>query len=389
MEPSPPSGSKLAPEHHPRVRWSRWKAHSHVAVWIAAILAALAFFLYGAHTGGVQGYVEIVEHPIASVELARLQSIDASVGDHVAAGQVLAHMDASALDAEIAAAQALCAEMEATVPAPEQVALQWERQFTASVADAAAALDAQLQQQAQDQAELDVITEDLKRLQPLLENNLVDATIVNTLRARHAVLNRAVTMHPKNVTDRQARLMEAQRHYSSAASALNDTARYPDGTNHQAVAQAMTLASLQARRREYVLRSPSEGIVSQVMFRPGDVVAAGLPALVVIEQPSRRVIGFLPELNARDAHIGQNVQIARMYGYGTSYRATLSAMEPAVRGLPGQVNPVPGRIMRGRRIYCNLSEETDLLPGETVQLRFRTSFLELFQSFLGGILSLR
>lgn len=361
-----------APARSARVRWSRWKAHSHVAVWMAAAAAGVLFFVYGAHTGGIPGYVEIVEHPVASLELGRLQSVEVAAGGRVQAGQILARLDASVIDAEVGAAQATYAELQGSVPGMEQVTLQWERQFAGAMSAAAVALDEQRMRQAQDEAEMEVVTRELKRLEPLLERRLVDAATVGAVRARHAALSRSVALYPAALEGLRNRVEETRRQYDDAKAALRLPGRPGPGTNLQAVAQAMTLAGLEARRREYVLRSPSAGTVSQVMFRPGDVIAAGVPVLVVIETPSTRVVGFIPEMNAREAMPGHAVWVERMYGMGRSYPAAVSSMEPAIRGLPGQVNPVPGRVMRGRRIFCELAGPTDLLPGETVQIRLRS-----------------
>lgn len=374
MPQAQPANQRGNPMKAPQVRWSRWKSHSHVAVWLAAVVAAILFFAYGAHTGGMPGYVEIVEHPVASLELGRLVSVEAAVGDRVVAGQPLARFDSAVIDSEVGAAEAVHAEMETSVPAPDQMALQWERQFAAAMAAAAAAVDDQRVRQAQEEAELEVVSRELARLEPLLESRLVDAGSVAAVRARHAALSRSVAMYPETIAGLRRRMEETRRQYGEATGAIRIPGRPGTGTNLQAVAQAMTLAGLRARRQEYVLRSPAAGIVSQVMFRPGDAVAAGTPVIVVIETPSTRVIGFIPEINAREAKARQAVSVERMYGLGTSYPATVTSLEPAIRGLPGQVNPVPGRVMRGRRIYCELTGPTDLLPGETVQIRLRSPF---------------
>lgn len=368
------AGDPGDPMRSARVRWSRWKAHSHVAIWLAAAAAGILLFVYGARTGGMTGYVEIVEHPIASIEIGRLQSVDVAVGSRVSAGQVVARLDAAAIDAEIGAAQALLADMESTIPATVQVAFQWQRQFAAAIADAAAAYEEHRRLQSQDEAELQVVNEEIHRLQPLLDKRLIDASVVNELRTRQAVLRKSVALYPEATATLHQRMLDTRQQHEGATRQFSKALGMASATNYQAEAQAMTLAMLQARRREYVLRSPAEGVVSQILLRPGDVIPAGLPVLIVIESPAKRVVGFMPEANSHDASEGQQVWVERMYGLGTMYRATLSAMEPAVRGLPGQVNPVPNRVMRGRRIYCNLDESTDFLPGETVQVRLQAPF---------------
>jgi hypothetical protein len=94
-----------------------------------------------------------------------------------------------------------------------------------------------------------------------------------------------------------------------------------------------------------------------------------MPVITLVEQQARRAIGFLPEMSAHDLRLGDAVTVERTYGLGRVFAARVESLEPAVRGLPGQVNPLPGRTLRGRRVVFELTEGTDLLPGETVQIR--------------------
>lgn len=372
-----PSEIKSAPpQGHPRVRWSRWKAHWPLLVWTGAAVAALALFFYGAHTGGMVGYVEIVEHPIASLELGRLVAVDVVVGQTVKAGDVVARLETAQLDAELAAEEALRQEARVTLPIPEQSALQVERQFALALASAQATLDGLRLQESQDQAELAVLDGELARMNELLEKRLIDASTVSLLRGRHAALTKAMALYPTSIRDQGQRVEETRRQQEAAQAALRTTARSGSGgeTNFQVEVQAQRVAALEARRRECVLKAPGPGVVGQIMIRPGDVVLAGLPILTIVENQARRVIGFLPEINARESKEGQAMWVDRMYGFGESFAAHVTSLEPAVRGLPGQVNPVPGRTMRGRRIICDLDGATDLLPGETVQLRTLNPF---------------
>jgi HlyD family secretion protein len=359
------------PLGHPRVQWSRWKTRWPLLVWLVAAVAGLFMFLYGAHTGGMAGYVEIVEHPVASLELGRLSTVDVVVGQAVKAGDVVARLDATQIDAEMAAESALREEALVTLPASEQTALQLDRQFAAALASAQTALEEQRLRASQDQAELGVLDRELTRMNELLEKRMIDASAVGVLRARHAALTQAVALYPKSLREMDQRVEETRQQQQAAREALKTAGRTAGGgsTNFVAEVQAHRVAALQARRRECVLTAPAPGIVAQAMFRPGDVVMAGVPILTVVENQARRVIGFVPEISAREAWVGQVVQVERMYGLGRSFPARVSSLEPAVRGLPGQVNPVPGRTMRGRRVICDLDGENDLLPGETVQLR--------------------
>jgi HlyD family secretion protein len=355
------------------VWWSRIKVGWPVLVWALAVAGALVFFFYGAKTGGSVGMVEIADHPIAPLEMGRLASLDVVAGQSVCTGDVLARMETRVLDAEIAAEQAIREQAQRTVPVYELDSLQMGRQFSAALAATDAALAEQRIRQAEVEAELGVISNELSRLEDLLEQRLIDASSVALVRARYATLRRAAELYPvaiRRLTDRLGDTRVQQQAASGAVeAALGSAGGLAAQTNFEAEAAAHRIQALTARREACILRAPADGVVAQVNCQPGEVVAAGVPILRVVERKARRVIGFLPEVNARDLQLGQRLHVSRTYALSQSYAARLTVLEPAIRALPGTLNPIPQRTMRGRRIIVELTEANDLLPGETVEIR--------------------
>ncbi len=356
------------PVGHPRVRWSRLKIRWPWLVWLAAAVGALYLFLHGAHTGGVIGFVEIVDHSLAPLEIGTITAVNVRIGDVVHQGDVLVEMHTAILNAEIAVEQSLQDEARATLAAQYETTLQMDRQFAAALAAATATLDDQRIRAAQEAGELKVLGAELKRLDDLLAKRMIDAAAVNDVRARWSALQQSAGLYDGAIRRLEARVAEVQSQQrlmlAAAGSATNAGAR-----NFQIDVSQHRLEALQARRAVCTLRAPVDSVVSEILQRPGETLTAGMPVIKLVEQQARRAIGFLPEMSAHDMRLGEEVTVERTYGLGRVFTARVESLEPAVRGLPGQVNPLPGRTLRGRRVVFELTGSNDLLPGETVQIR--------------------
>jgi HlyD family secretion protein len=320
--------------------------------------------------------VEIVDHSLATLEYGTLTSVHVRIGDVVRPGDLLVEMDTSVLDAEIAVEKALQDEARATLAAQYETALQMDRQFAAAQATATAALDEQRIRAAQESGELKVLGEELKRLENLLARRLIDAAAVNDVRARSAALQQSAGLYPEAIRRLETRVAEVGVQQGALLAATGGGTN-GGPRNYQIEVSQHRIDALQARRAACTLRAPAPAAVSEILQRPGETLAPGVPVITLVEQKARRVIGFLPEMSAHDMRLGDDVTVERTYGLSRLFRARVESLEPAVRGLPGQVNPLPGRTLRGRRVIFELMEDTDLLPGETVQIRTITPLWSL------------
>ena len=59
-------------------------------------------------------------------------------------------------------------------------------------------------------------------------------------------------------------------------------------------------------------------------------------------------------------------------GVGKFIKARVVSLTPDVVSLPGRVNPVPNQSYRGRRVILKPEPGAALLPGEEVQIHFRS-----------------
>ncbi|MBU0677671.1 MAG: biotin/lipoyl-binding protein, partial [Verrucomicrobia bacterium] len=167
---------------HPAVIWSRIKFRWPFLVWLGAIGLAGFLFLRTGTMGPLTGVVDVVRESVAPVEAGRLVSIEVMPGQEVREGDIVARMDSSILDAEL--------ELER---------LDLENQFSRSVQRIQGDLQDQKIRKAEAAAELQVLDDEMTRLQPLLDKRMVDAQMVARIKARQSALSTAVELYPERI----------------------------------------------------------------------------------------------------------------------------------------------------------------------------------------------
>jgi len=79
-------------------------------------------------------------------------------------------------------------------------------------------------------------------------------------------------------------------------------------------------------------------------------------------------VGFLPEVFLGNVAKGNQALIWRERD-GKQMDAIVDSIAPDVRTLPGRITPLNAQTIRGRRIVLTVSENNDLIPGETVRIQ--------------------
>lgn len=349
---------------HPAVWRSRFKGRWPFVVWLLAAGGAVFLYYHGGRFGGMSGTVEVVREEIAPLETARLQAVRVKPGQHVQAGAVLAVMDTTLVDMEMAVEK-----------------LQIDRQF----ADAVAGVERDLQdtriRQAESEGELASLAIEVARLDELLANRLIDGEDVSRLRTRQEALKRSAGLYPEMIASLERDLAELRRFQSNVTARLGeDLPAVEAGVE----ASREKLGLLASRRDAFTLRAGQEGTISLIYHQPGNVIPAGEPILTLVADRARRVIGFLPESNVRDVQVGMRAFISQTSGRGPTVPARVVAMVPDIAPLPTRVNPFPAIELRGRRVILEPEAPIDLLPGEGIAIELERPWLAYILGRLRG-----
>jgi HlyD family secretion protein len=343
-------------------------------IWLGFV--ALAAYLYMANGvfSGMTGVVETRAETIAPLETARLMRLEVELGQRVQAGQVLARMDTSLLDARMTREDAQMLEAEGAIAGYQRDILQLHRQFRTAIADAEIALQTERLHQQRDLAELAELAQELKRRQGLLTRNLISEQDVVALRPRMAAIQKAVDSYPSLIAVHASHLEEAKKDWEDLKTWLRaengETISEAIGRKAEARGKILTAnrQELLLQKQNYVLRATSGGVVSRIYHTPGEVIQAGEAILRLVGAESNRIIGFLPEGPVDELTVGLSVNILCQSRRSAPLTATVESIAPEVQALPGRMSPSRGQVVRGRRVLLRLDNGRMLTPGETVMI---------------------
>lgn len=360
--------------NHPKALISRLLRGWTLLVWLAACILAVCLYSTSFQFGEMIGVVETIAEPVAPLETARLLSLGVMIGHRVKAGDVVAKMDTSLLDARMAVDEAKIVEAEETIAGYQQSMLQLVRQGEMTIKDAEAALEVCKIQQVRDTAELEELTKEQKRRDDLLAKKLISEVEASVLRPQIAAMEHAIAASPALIKVQERRLEEVNKEKEDMKvwlrvgkdDDISKVISHKMETRNAVFGSSRELRKI--RREECNLKAVRGGVVSMIMQKPGDVVQAGQPILRLVSEKSDTVVGFLPEIHLADLKAGQKTVVWRTTGRGIKINATVESIAPEVMALPARVSPIRGQPLRGRRVILKLEGVHDFIPGETVQI---------------------
>ena len=341
------------------------------------VVAGVAVFLY--NQGGqyrlMFGTANRVIESVSPLETARVRELAVELGDRVKAGDIIAQLETAIIDAEGAVLRQQI-EQSSLETRLEQLTL--ERQFASSLQEAEQALREADMEYKLSKVEHAALVEEIKRMEPLFNQQLIQAELFVTKKAREEVLGESLKLMSPNLKALKAEVTRAEVQKASAMARLREM-------NEAVSAEKAneTINLLEARRDRYTLRARHDGVVSRIDHQAGDVVQTGVPIVSILVDGPIRIVGFLSESNISPIAIGARANIyptVSMDKVGV-ISARVAQISPAVYSLPGRASPIRGQAVRGRRIIFDLEEQVALVPGETVSIeiegsRFSSALIE-------------
>jgi len=285
------------------------------ALGAAAVAIVLAAGCREARQDGpltVSGHVEGTEVRVGTKLAGRIATVAVDEGDEVAAGQVLATLDAVDYELSLNTARA---ERELARAELDLVLAGSRRE---DIAEARAGV-------AQADADLAAAERDLERMRALLDSGS------GTLKERDDALARRDSLQARRAAaiERATRLERGFRPEEiAAARARLQTADARIAQLEQAIAAARVV-------------SPSAGVVTSKLVEPGEVVAAGAPLVVITALDDVWLDVYLAEPEVPRIRIGQQVDVRT--DDGATHRGTIRTVASRAEFTPKNVQTADER----------------------------------------------
>lgn len=333
-----------------------WLARVGPPLLLAATLSAGVASLYGGHPQGALAYADAEPWRLAPAEPGLLADLKVRPGDRVAAGDVIALLEPSALDAELRVLEA-------------QLAL-YEAQATADVHAAATEADAIAVQLAEAEADL-------------AEARATEAAVgrkVATFEGWAAqglggAEDRAAAEADRSTAAASARALTAtvdalRRALTRARGGARAEAPGPATATRERDVVAAEIAALHLRRDALTLRAPGEGRVTAVHARPGAGVGPDLPLVEIAPETTDRVVACLIEREAGQVAPGQRAAIWPLDG-SERRDATVTALSSRWHAPDPRCRTIVTRDEFVLPVYLQLAPDAPGLPaGLRATVRF-------------------
>lgn len=357
------------------LRWAPW------ALYALAALATLPLFASTAGVTSAPAEIEVRRVTVSCPRTAqrlRVAEVLVAPGDAVTAGQLLARMDSSEMDAELDEARLKLRELELAVTSVEVRSgadrLRAADRLAYRAEQAAAALARLSAEQQQGRSELAQIDAWLAQEQALVADRVADLDRLNALKLRGAglaarlgELERGVKQARRAARDSGARLAGWR---GAAAGAPSPVEGEVAPARAAAAAQRERVRLLEAARRRLDLEAPFDGRVEDVLLQPGETATNESAVVTVVDDRSTtRAVAFVAERFAARIRVGDRARLVPRDGSGPALHGRVRALAPSIAALPLRFATNPDQPVHGRRAYIELDAPA-ALPGQAFDASF-------------------
>lgn len=351
------------------MRMDRQRA-APLILWLACLVAVVWLYRGVGAGNRVVGFAHGAEYPVAPLAPARVSNIAVDVGQFVSTGEVVATLDTTEIDEEIAVAAAKrvqgVARLSAAIEEAKRQALVDERALARELSTADMRLGESRSRRDEATAELTVQRSERKRMRALADARMVDRSRLASVEARVATLS-------ARVSNARAAVDVATNHRDEAKSRANQpiaerVARAVAPLEAALEVMDARIRSLREQRGRLVLRAPADGHVSSVHLRTGGVAGPRDPVATIVGVASGKVIACLVETSALDVNVGDPAKLYLRTVGGGELDGHVIALGPIVDSLPSRCRPNVRQKAWGRDVVILLDEPANLLPGQVLDV---------------------
>ena len=340
----------------------------------------VALYLRSTQYGIITGTVQAVHHDAAPLQLARVNQVFVQIGSHVTNGQIVAQMDTTLVETQLAEAKAALAAAENTMAGYQGQMLSLMQTVEDEISKARSVLAVLTNQLESDTAKLAQLKSIQTEREKQFKSNLITQQLADELRPEIAYLDKQVAAYPAQIALNQRILdshckQQADLQHALRLGPQDDILKALTDKAAQETKILQVVVEMRQREKEtYTLRAEADGVVADILVFPGVVAKAG-ESVVNIVSRSDLIIGYLPEFRLGRLKIGDEGLAFRLGQ--PSVKVKLVDIVPEVNPMPVQLSPISaplGATMRSQRIVFRMGASTDITPGEKVQIRLGSDF---------------
>lgn len=342
------------------LRWNRLKHRLSALVPVLLVVGTfgLAFAVHGRieGTGSLVGFAQGVPEAAAALEPARVTAVHVAVGAEVEAGQLLASLDTSVLDSEIAIAQAEKVRLETSIRL-EQTNLGRRLDVDRDTVEREATREREELRRLN--AEAQALEREIERVSKLVAEHQAVASDLAQLKVRRAQLDSVATEKPKTIGVLTRQLAAA----SQRRDAVDDDVRTSARLDAELLVVQRRIELLEKRRSSHLLRATRKGRVSSIDKQPGEIARAG-DAIVTLVSTTNQVSVCVPEDRSVTLRKGGSARLWVRGRRGAPLAGRTIALGPRVAELPSRCWPSPTARRWGREVIVAIDDATDIVAGQ-------------------------
>jgi multidrug resistance efflux pump len=332
--------------------------------------------------------------PMRTDHRLRVSKLLVVPGQRVKAGELLAQMDTTEIDTDLAIGQAKLAYVE-IVAGWQQIRMLDDRTRTshelAFTAERAAIDVARIIAEAErDRSELAQLDLNMALEQKLVGDQLASADRLKAMKLQRAALARkvqeyqaAVNQARKSASGSTKRLGEWRQGKKGAKDAkgakgakvetavsTTDQTMQEDARAAAGELQRREIARLELLRKYHEIRAPFDGIVGEILVHVGELSAdPASPVVTVVEEQSKTAIAYVRQEVAPRIHLGDRAKLVPRDLAGPPLLGRVTALAPSMTELPVRFRRMPNLVEFGRSVYIALDAPAQL-PGQAYDAVF-------------------
>jgi len=370
-----------------------------ILVWLAALACVVILFRHRSQRVQVLGITQGRMYQVSAPVDSRLKIVAVELFEDVSKGQVLATLDDTQLNAQIATIYAEIEHLMAQLLSVQDTMLAEAANMENNVLISKRRYDIDLENARLVVLEQKVLIETDKMA---MEDLSVEVKIATELLEEDAIppyeLQKAEALYnalAKKIELNQHLLAQAERDLEQAGQRREEFSRlktvHPsidsalEAIRKQIAVQEKLIDELSVQREALKITSPVDGIVTQiqvnsnqvalrrpgedVLRRPGEFVLAGDPILVVAEKEPTEIVAYIGQEQLAKVKEMMVVQIVKNTEPAQVANSQVVSLSPTMELMPQRLWRNPNIAQWGRPILIKIPPGLKLLPGETVGIR--------------------